>query len=86
MIEIPDWSSNYECFIVNDKNDTSRLNYNWTSSNESVLRVSEYSTLTIVGNGTCSIICKHKTSGKVGILDVEVENGQIKKFTSRYTE
>ena len=84
MTEVPDWSTSYECFIVGDKYDSSRLNYEWSSTNESVLIVSEYSTITIKGNGTCSIICKHKTSSYVGILDIEVKNGEIVKWESRY--
>ena len=84
MTEVPEWSTSYECFIVGDKYDSSRLNYEWSSTNESVLTVSEYSTITIKGNGTCSIICKHKTSSYVGILDIEVKNGEIVKWESRY--
>ena len=85
-IEIPEWSSSYECFIVSSNHDDSRLGYDWSSTNEGVLTVSSYSTLTIVGDGTCSIICKHKTNGYVGILDITVENKKIVSWSSRYTE
>ena len=85
-IEIPEWSSSYECFIISSNHDDSRLGYDWSSTNEGVLTVSSYSTLTIVGDGTCSIICKHKTNGYVGILDITVENKQIVNWSSRYTE
>lgn len=84
--EIPEWSSNYECFIISSGDSDSRLDYEWESTNESVLTVSSYSTLYIVGDGTCSIICKNKTTGEVGILDIVVKNGQIESWTSRYTE
>ena len=84
--EVPEWSSNYECFIISSGHDESRLNYDWSSTNEGVLTVSIYSTLSIIGDGTCSIICKHKTNGYVGILDITVENGKITSWTSRFTE
>ena len=86
MMEIPEWSSSYECFIVSSNHSDSRLDYTWESTNEGVLTVSEYSTITIKGNGTCSIICKNKTTGAIGILDVEVSNNKIVNFTSRYVE
>ena len=85
-MEIPEWSSSYECFIISSGHSDSRLDYNWSSTNEAVLTVSEYSTITIIGDGSCSIICKNKSTGAVGILDVVVENGTIKTWTSRYTE
>ncbi len=84
--EIPDWSSNYECFIISSGDSDSRLDYEWESTNESVLTVSSYSTLYIVGDGTCSIICKNKSNGEVGILDIVVKNGKIESWISRYTE
>ena len=86
MTEVPEWTSNYECFIISTGSDSSRLNYNWSSSNEGVLTVSEYSTLKIIGDGSCSIIAKHKTNGDVGVLDIVVKNGEIVSFSSRYTE
>lgn len=66
--------------------DILQMKCNWSSTNEAVLIVSEYSTITIIGDGSCSIICKNKSTGAVGILDVVVENGTIKTWTSRYTE
>lgn len=86
MTEIPEWSSNYECFIVSKGHDESRLNYDWSSTDTSLLTISEYSTLTIKGNGKCSIIAKHKTSGLIGILDVELKDGKVVSYTSRYKE
>ena len=86
MMEVPEWSSSYECFILSPNHSESRLDYTWESTNEGVLTVSEYSTITIKGDGKCSIICKNKTTGAVGILDVEVVNKKIVSYTSRFTE
>ena len=86
MMEVPEWSSSYECFILSPNHSESRLDYTWESTNEGVLTVSEYSTVTIKGDGKCSIICKNKTTGAVGILDVEVVNKKIVSYTSRFTE
>jgi aryl-phospho-beta-D-glucosidase BglC (GH1 family) len=85
-MEIPEWSSSYECFIISSNDSDSRLDYNWSSSNEAVATVSSYSTVTIIGDGTCSIICKNKTTGEVGILDIVVKNGKLESWVSRYTE
>lgn len=84
--EIPEWTNKYECFIVSLGDDESRLNYEWSTTNSSILTISEYSTLTILGNGKCSIIAKHKTNGSVGILDVELKDGKVVSYTSRYTD
>lgn len=85
-MEIPEWSSSYECFIISPNHSDSRLDYEWSSTNEAVLTVSNYSTIKVIGNGTCSIVCVNKTTKAVGIIDVLVENNQIKEWSSRYKE
>ena len=75
-----------QCFIVSSNHSSSRLDYDWSSTNEGILTISSYSTITIVGDGACSIICKNKTTGKIGILDVEIKNKQIVNYSSRYVE
>ena len=85
-LEIPEWSTSYECFIISSGDSDSRLDYEWSSTNEAVVTVSSYSSVTIYGDGTCSIICKNKTTGEAGILDIVVKNGKIESWTSRYTE
>jgi hypothetical protein len=85
-LEIPEWSTKYECFIISSGDSDSRLDYEWSSTNEAVLTVSSYSSVTISGDGTCSIICKNKSTGEAGILDIVVKNGKIESWTSRYTE
>ena len=83
---IDDEATGYlQCFIVSSGHSTSRLDYNWSSTDESILTISSYSTITIVGDGSCSIICKNKTTGATGVLDVVVKNGEIVSYTSRYT-
>ena len=85
-IEIPEWTTNYECFIESSGHSTSRLDYVWSSTNESILTISEYSSVTIKKDGTCSIICKNEKTGAVGILDIEIKNNEIVNATSRYVE
>ena len=75
-----------QCFIVSSNHSSSRLDYDWSSTNEGILTISSYSTISIVGDGACSIICKNKTTGKIGILDVEIKNKQIVNYSSRYVE
>ena len=54
-----------------------RLDYDWRSTNEDVIRISKYSTITILSDGECSIIAKHRETGAVGMIDVVVANGEI---------
>ena len=83
VIEVEEETGYLQCFINTPGFNTSRLTYNWTSTNESVLTVSEYSTITIVGDGKCSIICKSKTGSAVAVLDIDVINGEIANYKSR---
>lgn len=83
VIEVEEETGYLQCFINTPGFETSRLKYDWTSSNENVLTVSEYSTISIVGDGKCSIICKSKTSGAVAVLDIDVLNGEIVNYKSR---
>ena len=71
-----------QCYIVTPFNDTSRLNYDWISSDDTILKVSQYSSITIVGDGTCAIIAVHKNSGKIGVVKVTIKDGVIVSFTS----
>ena len=75
-----------QCYIVSSNYSSSRLDYDWSSSNESILTISSYSTITIVGDGTCQITCVDRTTKDIGILDVEVKDGKIVSFTSRFKE
>ena len=75
-----------QCFIVSEGHSSSRLDYDWSSTNEAILTISSYSTITILSDGSCSIICKHKTTGEIGVVDVVIQNGEIVSYTSRYTE
>ena len=85
-MEIPDWSTLYECFIQSPNHSDSRLDYTWSSTNEAVLSVSEYSSIRIYGDGNCSIVAVNKTTGATGVLDVVVKNGQIESWTSRFVD
>ena len=63
-----------------------RLDYDWISSNEDVLVISKYSTVTIVGDGSCSIIVNLKNSDKYGIIDVIIENGEVISAITRKSQ
>ena len=54
------------------------------SSNDGILSINEYSTITINSDGKCSIICRTQDGDKVAVVDVETKNGQIVNSTSRY--
>ncbi len=54
-----------------------RLDYDWSSTNEGVAVVSKYSTITVLGDGECSIIAKNKESGAAGRIDLVIANNEI---------
>ena len=83
-----EWTNNgapyWACFIATSGYSDSRLQYDWSSSNDGILSINEYSTITINSDGKCSIICRTKDGAKVAVVDVETKNGQIVNSTSRY--
>ena len=83
-IEIESESGYLQCFITTQNHSASRLDYDWSSTNEGILTISKYSTITILSDGKCSIICKHKTTGAIGVLDVEIKDGKLVSFESRH--
>ncbi len=66
-----------QLWITTDGHSKTRLDYDWSSTNEDVIRISKYSTITILSDGECSIIAKHRETGAVGMIDVVVANGEI---------
>lgn len=70
-------TSYLQLWIITDGFSKSRLDYEWSSTDESVVQVSKYSTITIIGNGKCSIIAKDKISGSIGIVDLVIINNEI---------
>ena len=83
-----EWTNNgdpyWACFIATSGYSDSRLDYDWSSSNDGILSINEYSTITINSDGKCSIICRTQDGDKVAVVDVETKNGQIVNSTSRY--
>ena len=72
-----------QCIITTAGFSNTRLDYNWSTTNKHVLTVSKYSTITIVGDGECSIIAENIKTGQVGIIDIVVTNGKISSAISR---
>ncbi len=83
---ITDSSGKVQCVITTKGFSTTRLDYTWTSTNTHVITISKYSTITIVGDGECSIIAQNITTGDVGILDIVVTNGKISSVVSKKSE
>lgn len=67
----------YQLWITTAGFSKSRLDYDWISTNEDVIKVSKYSTITIVGDGKSSVIAKEKSTGAIGVVDFVVENNEI---------
>ena len=91
-LELKYYEEKLQCWITTSGYSITRLDYDWISSNEDVLVISKYSTVTIVGDGSCSIIVNLKNSDKYGIIDIIIENGEVisaitrKSQTSAYSE
>lgn len=83
---ITDSSGKVQCVITTEGFSTTRLDYTWTSTNIHVITISKYSTITIVGDGECSIIAQNIKTGDVGILDIVVTNGKISSVVSKKSE
>lgn len=83
---ITDSSGKVQCVITTEGFSTTRLDYTWTSTNTHVITISKYSTITIVGDGECSIIAQNIKTGDVGILDIVVTNGKISSVVSKKSE
>ena len=75
-----------QCFITTKGYSTSRLDYNWSSTNQNIITISKYSTITIIGDGECSIIAENIETGEIGIIDIVITNGKISSAISRNSE
>ena len=62
------------CYLgINAPDRTSRLNYDWNSSNEEIAKVSSYGTITAIRPGRATIIATYKhDKTKVGIIEIDV--------------
>ncbi|MDD3171530.1 MAG: glycoside hydrolase family 5 protein [Bacilli bacterium] len=75
-----------QCYITTKGNDTSRLLYDWYSSDESIIRINIYSSISILKDGTVGIIAIHKETGAVGVLEIVIENGVIVSQNSNFID
>lgn len=67
----------WEIKKITDGFSDSRLDYEWVSTNEQVIKVSKYSTITITGDGKCSILVTERETGAKGRIDLVVYNNEI---------
>ena len=71
----------YQCYICTPHISAMRVDYDWFSSDESILKISKYSTITPVSDGTCAIIAISKETNKYGVMEVTIKNGKVESFT-----
>jgi len=75
-------ASPYSCTLGVGAPNTSRLQYDWASSDASVATISMYSTITPVGTGFCVISAIFKTdTNQKGYLLIRVAEGTIREAT-----
>lgn len=73
----------YSCTLGAGSPDTSRLQYDWASSNDSVATVSSYSTIAPVSSGFTVISGTYKSdANKIGYLLIKVEAGVVREATA----
>lgn len=75
-----------QCYITTKGYSSMRVDYNWFSFDETILKVSKYSTITIIGDGSTGIIAVNKETGKVGIIEVTIKDGKVISFNSVLTD
>jgi len=75
-----------QCYIETPGFDTSRVKYDWFSSDESIVRVNTYSSILIYGDGIVGITAVHKDTGAIGVVELEIVDGKIIRVTSLYEE
>lgn len=75
-----------QCYIVTENKDIMRVEYDWYSSDESLLTINQYSTITILNDGIVGIIAVHKEKKEVGVLEVVIKNGTIVSYHNVFNE
>lgn len=85
--EIRENDSGYlQCYITTFGYSIMRVDYDWVSSNTDILTISKYSTISIMNDGVCAIIAINKETKEYGVVEVEIKDGKIIRFTSKVTE
>lgn len=72
-----------QVYILTRNYSQMRVDYDWYSSDESMLTISQYSTISIKKDGTCAIMAISKETGKYGVVEVTIENGEVVSFVSK---
>lgn len=74
-----------QVYILTRNYSTMRVDYDWYSSDETMLTINKYSTISIKKDGTCAIIAISKATGEYGIVEVTIQNGKVVSFVSKIT-
>lgn len=75
-------SGDTQCFIETLGYSTMRVDYNWYSTDESILIISKYSTITIKKDGVVGIIAINKETNDIGVVEVVIKNYTIISYNS----
>ncbi len=71
-----------QCFIETFGYSVMRVDYDWYSTDESILTINKYSSITIHNDGTCAIYAVHRETGKIGVVEVVIKNGKLDSYYS----
>lgn len=63
-----------------------RVDYDWYSTDTSILTINKYSSIEIVNDGTCAIVAINKETQEYGVIEVTIKNKKIVSFSSTITK
>ena len=75
-----------QCYIITNGKPTSRLKYDWYSTDTNILTISKYSTISIFNDGVVAIIATNKDNKEVGVIELTIKNGKIVSTKNMFVE
>ena len=75
-----------QCYIITNFKPTSRLKYDWYSTDTNILTISKYSTISIFNDGVVAIIAINKDNKEVGVIELTIKNGKIVSTKNMFVE
>jgi endoglucanase len=86
-IEIKEDNDNQlQCYIITNGKPTSRLKYDWYSTDTNILTINKYSTISIFNDGVVAIIATNKDNKEVGVIELTIKNGKIVSTKNMFVE
>lgn len=75
-----------QCYIITNGKPTSRLKYDWYSTDTNIITINKYSTISIFNDGVVAIIATNKDNKEVGVIELTIKNGTIVSTKNMFVE